>query len=157
MRALLLGLAALVALPALAAEWFSYDNARYGYRIEVPAGFVGGPELDNGDGRSFRDGASRLSVWGGEIAGQSFESAVRAAAGSISAEGWALIDETVTPSWASLSGTRGQRILQQRMIALCDGRYAAFRIEYSAVEMGALDRVVNRMAQSLRPTEGGEC
>ena len=95
-------------------------------------------------------------VAGGNIVEDSFESAAYAAMGFSTGDGWKLSYEAVTPSWASYSGTRGQRVLYQRMIALCDGQYAAFALEYSATELSRLDPVVNRLVRSLKST-GGSC
>lgn len=153
MRALICFLALALAAPALAAGWGSYGNARFGYTIEVPPDFEWGKEADNGDGRSFRSGATKLLVWGGNITEDSFESAVAAARDYSISDGWGITYEAVTPSWASYSGTQGKRILYQRMIALCDGQYAAFRLEYAAVDIGVLAPVVDRLVQTLR----GEC
>ena len=150
MRALILFMLIALAAPALAADWEPYGNARFGYTIEVPPGFEWGKEADSGDGRSFRDGATRLLVWGGNITEDSFESAVAAAKAFAVADGWGITYEAVTPSWASYSGTRDQRVLYQRMIALCDMQYAAFRLEYSAVDIGKLEPVVERLVQTLQ-------
>jgi hypothetical protein len=150
MRALICFMLIALAAPALAADWEPYGNARFGYSIEVPPGFAWGQEADNADGRSFRDGATKLLVWGGNITEDSFESAVNAAKGYSAGEGWNITYEAVTPSWASYSGMQGNRILYQRMIALCDGQYAAFRLEYSTIDMGALEPVVNRLVQTLQ-------
>lgn len=136
--------------PAHAAGWEPYGNARFGYSIEVPPGFTWGKAADNGDGRGFRSGATRLLVWGGNITEDSFESAVVAAKDHAVGDGWGITYEAVTPSWATYSGTQGQRVLYQRMIALCDGQYAAFRLEYSAVDIGKLTPVVDRLVQTLK-------
>ncbi|MDB5542627.1 MAG: hypothetical protein JWQ89_4354 [Devosia sp.] len=153
MRRLFLLIFALLTAPALAEDWGSYENARFGYMIDVPPGFSWGKEADNGDGRSFRSGATRLSVWGGNIVEPSFEGQVEAAMGLSAADGWAITYHAVTPSWAGYSGSQAKRILYQRMIALCDGAYAAFRLEYSAVEIGKLELVVDRLVKSLK----GDC
>jgi len=155
MRIVLLIVLWLLATPVLAEDVRRYENARFGYVIEVPASFTAGPVSDNGDGRGYRRGATRLQVWGGSIVEDSFESAAYAAMGFANGEGWRLGYEAVTPGWASFSGTRGQRVLYQRMIALCDGQYAAFTLEYTAAEMSALDPVVNQLVRSLRATEEG--
>lgn len=152
MRALLLVIFALLAGPVLAEDWGSYQNGRFGYVIDVPPGFSWGNEADNGDGRAFRSGATKLAVWGGHIVEDSFESAAYAASGLAGGDGWTITYEAVTPSWASFSGMRGKRVLYQRMIALCDGQYAAYRLEYPASDIARLDPVVNRLNGSL---EGG--
>jgi hypothetical protein len=150
MRLLICLLLIVLAAPALATDWGQYDNARFGYTIDVPPGFEWGNEADNGDGRAFRGGATNLLVWGGNITEDSFEGAVASAKGFVEGDGWNISYEAVTPSWASFSGAQGKRILYQRMIALCDGAYAAFRLEYSAIDIAALDPVVNRLVQSLK-------
>lgn len=150
MRPLFLLVFALLITPALADDWGGYENARFGYAIDVPPGFTWGKEADNGDGRSFRDGATKLAVWGGYVVEPSFESDVATAIGFAADDGWTINYQSVTPSWASYSGTQGKRVLYQRMITLCDGAYAAFRLEYSAVDIGRLEPVVNRLVQTLK-------
>lgn len=150
MRALICFMLIALTAPALAADWEAYGNARFGYTIEVPPGFEWGKEADNGDGRSFRNGATKLLVWGGNITEDSFESAADAAKEFAIGDGWGITYEAVTPSWASYSGTQGQRVLYQRMISLCDMQYAAFRLEYSAVDIGRLEPVVERLVQTLK-------
>jgi hypothetical protein len=150
MRALTALLLALALSPALAADWGRYENARFGYSIDVPPGLVALREADNGDGRNFRDGATKLAVWGSNVVDPGFEDAAIAAIGFAGNDGWTIAYQAVTPGWASFSGTQGKRVLYQRMIALCDGQYAAFRLEYSAVDMSRLDPVVNRLVKSLK-------
>jgi hypothetical protein len=142
-------IALLFASPVLAEDWGRYSNDRFGYAVDVPPGFSWGRESDNGDGRAFRDGTRKLSVWGGNIVEDSFESAARAAIGFAADDGWAITYQAVAPDWASFSGTQGQRVLYERMIALCDGRYAAFQLEYSAPDIGRMTPVVERLVQSL--------
>ena len=150
MRALICFLLIVLAAPVLASDWGQYDNARFGYTVDVPPGFEWGKEADNGDGRAFRSGATKLLVWGGNIVEDSFESVVSAAKDYAAADGWGISYEAVTPSWASFSGAQGKRILYQRMIAVCDGAYAAFRLEYSAVDLGTMEPVVERLVRSLK-------
>lgn len=159
MRPFLLALFSLIAIPALADDWGRYSNDRFGYVVDVPPGFAAGKEADNGDGRAFRNGATRLAVWGGHIIEADFEAEAAAAEGLAGDDGWSVTYQAVTPSWASFSGSKGQRILYERMIALCDGtQYAAFRLEYSAVDLAELDPVVNRLVKSLEPSgDGADC
>ena len=155
MRALIpLLLALLFSAPALADDWGRYTNARFGFGIDVPPGFDWGRESENGDGRPFRDGARKLSVWGGNILEQSFESAALSAIGFSRDEGWMITYEAVTPGWVSFSGTQGPRVLYARMIPLCEGQYAAFRLEYSAPDIGPMSMVIERLVQTLEPAEG---
>lgn len=44
----------------------TYTNARFSYRVDVPAGYKWQQESDNGDGRKFdaTSGSTQISVWG---------------------------------------------------------------------------------------------
>lgn len=152
MRMLLLALFALIAAPAFAQGWAHYDNARYGYGVDIPPGFVGQGESDNGDGQSFAAEGKPidLAVWGGDLL-ESFEGEVAQRMGWDQDEAWNITYQAVTPRWASWSAIKGFRILYQRIVMLCDGAsYAAFRAEYSVTDAADMDRVVERMVQSLR-------
>jgi hypothetical protein len=142
-------LALLLAAPTFADDWQRYENSRFGYGIDVPPGFTWGRESDNGDGRAFRDGARRLSVWGGRIAGGDFESTARTAIGFATDDGWTVTDQVMAPGWMSYSVTQGMRVRHERMVALCDGQYAAFRLEYPATDIGPMNPVVERLAETL--------
>lgn len=153
MRTLLLIVFALFAGPAFAQDWVGYDNARFGYSIVIGPGFVGQGESVNGDGQSFYDtrGGKDLIVWGGNLT-EPFEAEFAAAMDYAVAEnGWNITYQAVTPRWGSFSGVQGSRIVYQRMILLCDGAsYAAFRAEYSSVDLTEMDTVIKRMARSLQ-------
>ena len=62
MRDLICLFAIVLAAPVLASDWGQYDNARFGYRVDVPPGFEWGKEADNGDGRAFRGGAQIVGM-----------------------------------------------------------------------------------------------
>ena len=129
--------------------WPAYGDTSVGVRSKDV--LTAQPEADNSDGRKFtgKDGAE-LAVWGSNVVDPGFEDAAIAAIGFAGNDGWTIAYQAVTPGWASFSGTQGKRVLYQRMIALCDGQYAAFRLEYSAVDMSRLDPVVNRLVKSLK-------
>lgn len=154
MRALLLTLALLFsAAPALAQYWGHYANARFGYEIDIPPGFEGNGESDNGDGQIFYDlaGEQGLTVWGGHLP-DGFEQAVADALAAAQADNLMVTDQSSTPQWASFSAQRDHRLVLQRMIALCDGAsYAAFRIEFNIRDLGRMDDVVRGLARSFVP------
>lgn len=153
MRFVFLALFALISSPAFAQGWDSYGNARFGYFIDVPPGFVGSGESDNGDGQSFYNarGAQGLLVWGGNLM-EEFDTAVTSAMDYATSEnGYNISYQASTPRWASFSGLNGSRILYQRMILLCDGTsYAAFRVEYSTINAADMKPVVDQLVMSLR-------
>jgi hypothetical protein len=158
MRSLLIFLFALCMSPALAADWGSYENARFGHVVDVPPDFEWGEEAQNGDGRVFTktDGTQLMRAYGGNIIEADFEAWVKAAMGYATDAGWALSYERVTPSWASYSGKRNGMILYARAISLCGGsQFASFELEYPERDIGAMDAVVDRLVGSLRESGGG--
>jgi hypothetical protein len=154
MRMFLLLLTLLFAAPALGQEWTRYENARFGYSVSVPPGFVGGVESQNGDGQSFAHPAKpiKISVWGGPLRGELGDEVERRK--TILAESaWRLTRETITPRWAELSLIQGARILVRRMILLCGGQsYAALSSEYSVTDSADMEPLLARMALSLKGT-----
>lgn len=138
--------------PAFAQGWERYDNARFGYGIDIPPGFSGSGESDNGDGQRFSVNGKpiELIAWGGNLMG-TFDGEVTAAMDFAQGDGWSLTYQATTPRWASFSGLKTSRILYQRMVLLCDGSsYAAFRAEYSVADRAEMDPVIERLVGSLR-------
>lgn len=155
MRLLVALVLCLAASPALGQFWGHYANARFGYEIDVPPGFVGQAESDNGDGQVFYDLGSEqgLTVWGGHLL-DSFEQEVADRLAYASAENWGISYQASTPQWASFSGQRDHRIFYQRMIALCDGTsYAAFRLEHNIGDLAQMQAVVEGLVRSFRPSD----
>lgn len=147
----------LMTLPVLAFGWEHYENARFGYAVDIPPQFEGLGESDNGDGQMFRymARAQLLTVWGGEARG-GFAAEVAAMQAAATEGGWNISYQATTPTWAHFKAQRGERRLHQRMIALCGGtRYAAFALQYAMQEVAEVEMVIERMEGSLRGT--GEC
>ena len=93
MRLLITFVFALFSLPALAAGWGSYENARFGYVIDVPPDFEWGEEAANGDGRVFTsgDGTQTVTAYGGNIIEADFETSITQAmnfADCVAATSW---------------------------------------------------------------------
>jgi hypothetical protein len=149
--ALLLALAA----PAIADDWSRYENARFAYALDVPPGFAGRGESDNGDGQVFATPTAQLRVHGAHILASNFEHQVKALQRAAVAAGWTITYETTTPRWASYSGTQGGRVFYARAIALCAGALAEFSLTYGKADSVAFNPIVERLARSLRPA--GTC
>jgi len=153
MRTLILTLIALFALPAFAAEWGHYDNARFGYGVDIPPGFSALGEADNGDGQVFRsnNGSQTLTVWGANIIDTDFSGDVDQRIAGDKKNGWDITYQATSPKWASWSGSSNGLVLYARAVALCDGTQAAyFALQYSKADIAKLDPVVNRLVNSLK-------
>jgi hypothetical protein len=149
---LILILFALLTAPAFAQGWERYDNARFGYSIDIPPSFLGRGESDNGDGQAFAPDGKPIDVlvWGGYLL-EDFEAEVTQRMAWDAEESWNLTYQATTPRWASWSAIKGSRILYQRLVLLCDGSsYAAFRAEYSVTDSAEMNPVIERLVQSLR-------
>jgi hypothetical protein len=159
MRRAILAAVALIALAtaALSAEaWGRYINARYGFGVDIPAGFSPVHEADNGDGGVSRsaDRQSQLSVWGANLLLEPLSSDVRGRVESAMQEGWEVSYKKITNRWASWSGERSGRIFYARAILLChDDQAGFFRIEYPAALREDFDAIVKRLAKGFKPTE----
>ena len=152
MRIVLIALLICLAIPAFAQSGERYENARYGYLIDIPPGFVGMGESANGDGQAYaiEGRPTELAVWGGTLLG-GFERTVDQRMGWDEDEGWAITYQVITPRWASYSATKNGQILYQRMILLCDGAsYAAFRIHYSVSDSANMSLAIETMVTALR-------
>jgi hypothetical protein len=146
--------ALLVAGPALAENWRSYHNDRFGPTADYPAGWTMGPEPENNDGRRFSspDGDAFVIISGNFAMDSRAEEMARNAEPN---EG-----ETVTYSakgnnWVVLSGTRDGRIFYKKSLLSCgDQVWNNLYIEYPAEDKVIYDKLVSHMAASLRPGEG---
>jgi len=156
MRTLLALILALVASPALAAEWGHYVNERFGVEADVPPGFTAGSPPANGDGLGFSTPTASLAIYGSLIVEGDFESTVTQRIRWSQDDGWTITYQASTPGWASWSGKRGSRILYVRAIRMCGGdMYGAFELEYSQADLKAFDPVVERLVRSLKDSGSG--
>lgn len=150
--------ALLISLVAVTgADAARYGNDRFGYTIELPAGFSAIHEADNGDGGTAHaaQGDAALSVWGANLLDETFASDVAGRIASDAADGWSISYRTVKPAGASWSGSKGGRILYSHAIPACDGQAAYVRIEYGRAALKTYDPIIRRLVKSLQPT--GNC
>ncbi len=159
MRILLALAVALLASPALTAEWGHYVNERFGVEADVPPGFAPAAPPANGDGQRFATPTAELSIYGSLIVEGDFESNVAWRMAWNGQDGWNITYQAVTPSWASWSGKKGSRIFYARAIRMCGGdAIGAFELEYSEADLKAFDPVVERLARSLKDSGiGWQC
>lgn len=139
---------------AFAAGWEPYVNGRFGYAVDIPPGFALSSEADNGDGRTYAKDGATLAVWGHYLAAGPFELDVADRRATYKQEGWDLSYDRQKAGWASLSGTRGDRILYHRTIRLCDDAVASFVLEYPVSMKAEISPFVGKLVKSLHPAEG---
>lgn len=148
------------ATAAAAADWPRYINARFGTTVDIPPGFQGEPESENGDGRRFvsRDGTVTLLIWGSNLPAGDLSARVADMRQTDTGEGWEITYVTGRANRAVYSGTRSHRIVYVRATTSCWDRLAHFaRLEYPQEDRSRLDSLVVRIAKSLSAGPGLEC
>lgn len=141
----------LLSTSALAADDKPYLNSRFGYSIDLPSEFKVVSVADNNDGMSLEspDGSATLLVWGNNIMERDFKAESDSRRKSYVEEGWLISYEKHAPTWASYSGSRGDRILYVSEIALCDGAMGNFSLVYPKVDQKRYGAVIERLVKSL--------
>lgn len=143
--------------PAVAQQWGSYHNQRFGATADVPPDFApAGPEAANSDGLIFRTrNGGLLTIYGAAIPGSVFEAFVASAiAHDQSYNGYPISGQTITPDWAEYWGGGSGRNLRVRLESSCNGRIAVVaKLEYS----GNLNSTVDRVFGSLEAGSASAC
>jgi hypothetical protein len=153
----------LLSSSAMAADWSSYANARFGAIIDIPPGFVNDvPEPENGDGLTFHsaDGAAELLVWGNNLVDADFNQDVAARLKIYIEDGWNIsyVAGVNGSGWQVYSGTREGRLLYAKSISSCKETQALhFRIEYPEPQKITYDSVVARLSKSLKAGPATDC
>jgi hypothetical protein len=151
----------LMSSPVMAQAWSHFESARFGFSIDVPAGFQqSAAPPANGDGARFSspDGLAELLIWGRNLT----ESFTRDAATRKRAEqddGWRITYSPVKRGlYYVLSGIKDDRIVYLKAVSACRGKLALyFRIEYPRSEKIQYDAMVTRLSHSLKAGRGAEC
>ncbi len=145
------------ATSAIAQEWSTYSNARYGATAEVPPGFKpAGPEANNAEGLIFlhRNG-STLTIYGLDIANRDLEAQVeQMMAFENSYSGWQMAGREINDDWAEFVARGGNRTLRVRIITACGGKIGLVtRFEM----VGNLNVQADRVEESLRKGPARVC
>ncbi len=141
----------LAATPALADDWRPYANARFGYAIDIPGDFRVTAEADNGDGMTLtsKDGKAELRVFGANRMEDDFAAEVKSRVAMDKQDGWAIGYNRSSKTWASYSGSRKDRILYVRAIALCHDAIGYFTLDYPKAALTPYDPIVAHMVKTL--------
>lgn len=152
---------ALLSVPAWAADTpaHRYVNARFGFSVEVPAGFaIKEPPPENGDGRIFHPGDPAVTLTAfasGNANDDDMASRSKIDAGECLPN--QAIYQTVHAQWAVLSCVTANGILYQKTAMRGRPEHAVFsavRMTYPIDQRSRWDAVAVRAARSLRPAPG---
>ncbi|NLR95420.1 hypothetical protein HGP17_01060 [Rhizobium sp. P38BS-XIX] len=154
MLARLIALLLLCPTSALAADWWSYDNAGLGYAIELPPEFHLSDPSNDTDRLSLSpaDRSAVLQVFGTAIGNGDFTTEANGRVALAKDQGWKISYSKSNSRGISFSGTKQGRIVYVRGVALCNGGAAFFQMDYSKTDMQRYDAIVMRLARSLRST-----
>ena len=151
MRTLLIVLLLLLAPPVAAQEWGYYVDELAGYEIDVPPGFTDGPIRGE---RIFMTPTAMLRTSARQT--NSLEEWVDGQIVAMEMVGrWTLTAKTVTPDHSDFDATNGARRLHSRAILYCRYKVAEFRFEYMEADTIEMQKVIDRLVASLKPT--GTC
>jgi len=142
----------LLLVTTAAAAFKTYENGRFGYVIDIPSDFKTVADPANGDGIGLEtaDGSAKLSVWGNYVTGGSFRQESDQRRKFASDDGLRFTYEKRGTSWASLSGTKGGRIIYMRQIALCDDAMGNFTLEYPASQQKRFGPLIDQMVKTMK-------
>lgn len=144
-----------LAAPAIADDYRTYVNERYGYHIEYPADFLPQGVADAGDGQVFLSPAGDAEL-------RVFASACLEGSNATPAEVIARYREAARAgrlsvsyrhagqSFAVLSGHRDGRIYYDKVFTV-EGWCTQFQFTYAREQASRYDRVTRRIAASFRP------
>ena len=139
---------------AAAADWRPYINARFGYSVDVPKGFVGNGEFSTG--QLFRDTRAALLLhdgeWDIEASQTSFAEKILKYKDTLVERGWIITYETTSTTQAAYSGTRRDRVLYTRVIALCENTVNVLTLDYRREDLEEFDPIILRLVRSHRAT-----
>ncbi|WP_173087296.1 hypothetical protein [Devosia sp. 1635] len=140
----------LLAAPAWGQGALRYENTRFGFALEVPAGFVAGEGDEAGQSFELAGEEVTFRAWGEPMRGPLAGTVARIGR-ELERSGWRAGEQMVTPDWASFSAVKGSRMRFGRTILLCDRRStASWQIEISAAQFGEMRPVLDRLGRSLR-------
>jgi len=128
----------------------SYQNARYGFAVEWPAGEYSVNESDNGDGITVRDGKGlEMLVWGGmdqDVLGLTEEQFYRRA----QKKGASYKKTDKKQRWYVVSGIEDRSIYYIKSY-YTDSAVVTMQITYPADRKKSCDAFVSRAAGSFKP------
>lgn len=123
-----------------------YANARFGYAVTIPAGFIWNPEATNGDGRTFTNNQTgmTITVWGSYNAlNETPESAFEQTTAGHQVAYQQVTDTEFTASWEE----NGTITYVREMVSA--GAIHAVRFDYPSAQRNDCDRIVEQVVPTL--------
>lgn len=123
-----------------------YANARFGYAVTIPAGFIWNPEATNGDGRTFTNNQTgmTITVWGSYNAlNETPESAFEQTTAGHQVAYQQVTDTEFTASWEE----NGTITYVREMVSA--GTIHAIRFDYPSAQRNDCDRIVEQVVPTL--------
>ena len=158
-----LALAVVIAAPAIAEDWTTYENARFGTALDLPVGLTAAPPPTNGDGRSFSsaDGNTQIVVYAGfwDVRSNNWGE-YRAWIGETIANGGGKVTyEAGGDDWFVFSGTLRGSIFYTRAnrSSRCPSIAHHVEIAYPVAEKDRRDPWVTRITKSMGEVASAEC
>lgn len=147
---------------ALAAEWQTYVNDRFGASADIPADYTEGEAPANDDGRRFTslEGDATIAVWGAfaSLEGESFAQYAEQLVDYDRKDGWTISYKAGKADWFAFSGSKDDRIVYEKIIQACNGQIANHvRLEYPSARKADFDPIVTHVTKSLRSEKGWQC
>jgi hypothetical protein len=147
---------------AVASDWTTYVNDRFGATAQIPASYKAGDAPENDDGLRFTSphGDATIAVWGAfaTVTDESFADYAKRLVSYDTDDGWEVSYSGGKGDWFAFSGSKSDRIFYERIIASCEGEIANHvRLEYPAARKSEFDAIVAHVAKSLRSGKGWQC
>jgi serine/threonine-protein kinase len=147
---------------AVASDWATYVNDRFGTTAGIPAGYKAGEAPENGDGLRFTspEGDATIAVWGGfaTVTDENFVGYAKRRVSYEKDDGWTVTYSAGKKDWYAFSGSNADRIFFEKIIQACNGEIANHvRLEYPATRQCEFDPIVAHVAKSLRSERGWQC
>ncbi len=151
-----------LASAAVAADWQSYVNERFGAAADVPADYKAGEAPVNDDGLSFTspEGDAKISIWGAfaTVNEESFTDYAKRLVSYDRDDGWNVSYSAGKDDWFAFSGSKADRIFYEKIIQACNGEIANHvRLEYPVARKSEFDPIVTHVTKSLRSEKGWQC
>ena len=139
---------------AHAEAWKNYQNARFGTKAQIPAGWRALPEPENGDGIVLESPDKRASI---TISAGYNEPPNDAALKDRSEpeRGATVSYKKHGPGWLVISGTKGELIFYQKYLLSCGNEiWNSMTLEYPAADKASYDAIVKHASDGLRGARG---